>query len=44
MLLNLKKLGHQIPKKWIDDLALHTQICVKKVRLIITMEEFYIQF
>lgn len=28
-----KKLGHQIPKKWIDDLALHTQICVKKSKI-----------
>ena len=28
-----KRLGHQISKKWIDDLALHTQICVKKSKI-----------
>ena len=31
--IELEKLGHQIPKKWIDDLALHTQICVKKSKI-----------
>ena len=25
-----KKLGYSIEKKWLDDLALHTQVCIKK--------------
>ena len=27
-----KKLGYSIEKKWLDDLALHTQVCIKKVK------------
>ncbi len=28
-----KKLGYSIEKKWLDDLALHTQVCIKKSKI-----------
>ena len=39
MSLNLKK----IDIKWLNKLALHTQVVIKKVLSIINMEEFYMQ-
>ena len=36
------KLGYSINKEWLNNLALHTQVVIKNLQLIINMEEFYI--